>query len=339
MSKLSRKESVALAAVIAVFGCVLGWTLIRMTQSSAAPGVTLHEAFAQPPGGIPPGPPPVISANTPPATSTSTSAGTFGTPAPVTPSLPASQGTSNTSEAGTASAPAPVAGVTPAVVPSPAEVVVHVAGAVHSPGVYHLPLGARNDDAIKKAGGPTANANTDGINLAARIEDGSQLFLPTRQQHPEGGADAPTNAPGMASSLSPSSSSSSVASATGPKSSGRSGAKGVTKAASAKGGGKSGKLNDPMQGKVNINTASVEELQRLPGIGPAMAERISEFRKQGGKFTAPEDLLQISGIGRRSSPVCSRSSRCAKIRIRRFSRWSNYGYPAQWNDYFSLHRH
>jgi competence protein ComEA len=276
MSNLSSKVSVALAAVIVVVSCALGWTLIRMAQSSAAPGVTLHEAFAQPPGGVPPGPPPVVPANAPSAESIAT--GTSGSAAS---SNAAGQ---DTSDGRTASVSTP-AGVTPVATPSSSEVVVHVAGAVHTPGVYHLPVGARNDEAIKKAGGPTAEANTDGINLAARVEDGSQLFLPTHKQHPEGGADAPTDAAGA------------VSSAAGSKSSGKAGVKGVTKSAGVKGSGKSGKLNDPTQGKVNINTASVEELQRLPGIGPAMAERISEFRKQGGKFTAPEDLLQISGIG------------------------------------------
>lgn len=276
MSNLSRKEAVALAAVTMIFVCALGWTLVRMAQSSTLPGVTLREAFPQPPGGIPPGSP-IVAANAPPAVSAPPEASGQGAPVPSSPA--ASQNTvQNTVER-----------ETPGVAPPSSEVVVHVAGAVHTPGVYHLPVGARNEEALKKAGGPTAEANTDGINLAARVEDGTQLYLPTRKQHPEGGADAPTNAPDTDSS---------PAFTAGSKASGKAVAKGVTKAASgAKGSGKSGKLSDPAQGKVNINTASVEELQRLPGIGPAMAERISEFRKQGGKFAAPEDLLQISGIG------------------------------------------
>ena len=278
MSNLSRKELVALAAVIVIFVSVLGWTLVRMAQSSATPGITLHEAFTQPPGGVPPGPPsPIVAANAPIVASAAPGTSGQATPAASSPAAGQSAAEGET----------PAAGVTPALAPPSSDVVVHVAGAVHTPGVYHLPVGARNDEAIKKAGGPTADANTDGINLAARVEDGSQLYLPTRKQHPEGGADAPTNAPDAASP-----------SAAVGKASGKAGAKGVTKAAAgAKAGGKSGKLSDPAQGKININTASVEELQRLPGIGPAMAERISEFRKQGGKFTAPEDLLQISGIG------------------------------------------
>jgi competence protein ComEA len=58
------------------------------------------------------------------------------------------------------------------------DVVVHVAGAVRSPGVYRLPLGARVADAVKRAGGLDAKAAEDGINLAARLSDGQQVVVP-----------------------------------------------------------------------------------------------------------------------------------------------------------------
>jgi competence protein ComEA len=163
--------------------------------------------------------------------------------------------------------------------PAPAQVVVHVAGAVRKPGVYHLKPGARNDDALKAAGGATAGANTDAVNLAARVEDGSQLYFPTRREQPEGGA----------SSAPPSSAASGVkkGSPAVAKSAGKSGAK----------GGKSGKLTAGSKETVNINTASAEELERLPGIGPAMAERVIEFRRENHGFKTAEDLLQVSGIG------------------------------------------
>ena len=58
------------------------------------------------------------------------------------------------------------------------DVVVHVAGAVRSPGVYRLPLGARVTDAVQRAGGPAGAAALDAINLAARLADGQQVVVP-----------------------------------------------------------------------------------------------------------------------------------------------------------------
>ncbi len=59
------------------------------------------------------------------------------------------------------------------------------------------------------------------------------------------------------------------------------------------------KLSKPGDGTVNLNTATSEELQRLPGVGPAMAQRILHARKANGPFTSPEQLMDVSGIGER----------------------------------------
>jgi competence protein ComEA len=68
-------------------------------------------------------------------------------------------------------------------------VVVHVAGEVRAPGVYRLPLGSRVTDAVKRAGGPAADAAQDAINLAAKLADGQQIIIPARTSGP-GGASA-----------------------------------------------------------------------------------------------------------------------------------------------------
>ena len=64
------------------------------------------------------------------------------------------------------------------------DVVVYVAGAVSKPDVYRLPAGSRVNDAIQRAGGPTARAEVEGLNLAARLTDGQQILMPARATGP-----------------------------------------------------------------------------------------------------------------------------------------------------------
>ncbi len=171
----------------------------------------------------------------------------------------------------------------------PEEFVVHVAGAVKRPGVYHLSPKARNDDAVKAAGGATSAANLDAINLAAKVEDGEQLYSPTKHEPTSGGATTDTHSPALLVKPPTMNTSAQLGSKTG-KPFAKTSKKGAP-------GGKAAKLTDPSQGKVNLNTAGIEELERLPGIGPAMAERVIEWRKENGGFKNAEDLMQVSGIG------------------------------------------
>lgn len=55
--------------------------------------------------------------------------------------------------------------------------------------------------------------------------------------------------------------------------------------------------NDDVNTLVNINTATAEKLQELPGIGPVYSARIVEWREENGKFTSKEQLIEIKGIG------------------------------------------
>ena len=154
------------------------------------------------------------------------------------------------------------------VAPANALAVVHIAGAVKNPGVYKFPMTARVDDAIKKAGGAKAAADLDAINLAERVEDGKQIFVPIKGAVTVGkelGGKGSNSAAGT------------------PKKSAES-----TKA---------GKFTQPGKESLNINTANAELLQNLPGVGPAMADRIVSHRKENGPFSDPEQLMDVSGIG------------------------------------------
>lgn len=142
---------------------------------------------------------------------------------------------------------------------------VHVAGAVKLPGVYELPAGARVNEAVNLAGLlPEANANA--LNLAAPLNDGQQVVVP-RQGEAVAAAVNVGSLPALGS---------------GPGS-----APGVTAGATPANAG----------GKVNINTATLQELDSLPGIGPTLAQRILDYRTQKGPFRSIEDLQNVSGIG------------------------------------------
>ena len=147
---------------------------------------------------------------------------------------------------------------------SPAEansslgIVVHVAGEVNNPGVYTLSNSARMIDAVLAAGGATARADLEVINLATPLMDSSQIFVPAK-----GVAERPVFArpqPGM-------------------------------------NGVQSTQNSSDSGGVVNINRASVTELDALPGVGPSTAQAIVDYRTTNGPFGSPEDLLNVKGIG------------------------------------------
>ncbi|CAN5917687.1 hypothetical protein BH23ACT10_BH23ACT10_34740 [soil metagenome] len=140
---------------------------------------------------------------------------------------------------------------------APRLVVVHVSGAVRSAGVYELTTGARVIDAIEAAGGVRKRAGTDGLNLARVLQDGEQIHVPAAGEQP-----AVVPADGSATGTTPNA----------PDGS-----------------------NPP--GRVSLNTASQDQLETLPGVGPVLGERIIAHRERSGGFSAVEDLLQIEGIG------------------------------------------
>jgi competence protein ComEA len=140
-----------------------------------------------------------------------------------------------------------------------------VVSVVHTPGLVTLPPGARIADALKAAGGTTDGADTIGLNMARQVDDGEQIVV--------GIAPVKGQPAVLGSSVSPGST------APGPTSSASHPAKGA-----------------PAQ-PVNLNTATVQQLDTLPGVGPVMAAAIVAWRDAHGKFTTIDQLGEVDGIG------------------------------------------
>ena len=138
---------------------------------------------------------------------------------------------------------------------------VDIKGEVLRPGVYEFSCESRMQDVIKKAGGFTEEADETKINLAQKITDQMQVIVPNLHSKQEGG---------------------------------------VTEGNSEKGNSSNSTPSNPKQGTVNINTATLEELQTIKGIGKKKAEAILQYRKEHGAFRTKEDLLQVKGIGKKA---------------------------------------
>ena len=132
-----------------------------------------------------------------------------------------------------------------------AVIFVDIKGAVKNPGVYQMKSGDRVKDALDAAGGLTAEADSQKVNLAKRLEDQMVIVVPKVGEEAQ---EIPS---------------------------------GVTSKEASK------------EGKVNINTATVEELKTLKGVGEKKAEAIIEYRKKNGSFKTKEDLMKVRGIGKK----------------------------------------
>ena len=138
---------------------------------------------------------------------------------------------------------------------------VDIKGEVLRPGVYEFSCESRIQEVIKKAGGFTEEADETKINLAQKITDQMQIIVPNLHSKQEGG---------------------------------------VTEGNSEKGNSSNSTPSNSKQGTVNINTATLEELQTIKGIGKKKAEAILQYRKEHGAFRTKEDLLQVKGIGKKA---------------------------------------
>ncbi len=137
------------------------------------------------------------------------------------------------------------------------DIYVHVAGAVRRPGLMKLPPGSRVAVALARAGGPSRRADLTAVNLAARLQDGQQIVVPTAGAAADAGGAGPAGAGTEA-----------LGAAAGPP--------GV---------------------KVHLSTATVEQLDGIDGIGPTLAQRIVEYRDAHGGLRSLAELAQVEGIG------------------------------------------
>jgi competence protein ComEA len=146
---------------------------------------------------------------------------------------------------------------------SKAGLYVHVAGAVRRPGLLRVADGARVAAAIERAGGATRSADLTAVNLAQPLEDGQQVIVPSV------GAGGPAAGAGAGSAAGP------------PATGGPSGASAAPAGAAVP----------------SLATATVEQLDQLDGIGPALAKRIVQYREAHGGFRSIGELGEVEGIG------------------------------------------
>lgn len=162
-------------------------------------------------------------------------------------------------QTGTASTPDVVAPLEP-IAGGPAArraLVVHVVGAVRRPGLFRLREGARVADAVARAGGATRRADLTALNLAAPLVDGIQVLVPSRV----------------------------IAVATAP---------------AEDAGGLAAAPGSPEAGigrKLSLASATAEQLDELPGVGPVTAQKILDYRTEHGPFRSVDDLDAVPGIG------------------------------------------
>lgn len=160
---------------------------------------------------------------------------------------------------------------------------VHVCGAVMAPGVYELTAGSRVYEAVQAAGGFTENAEENYVNQAQELPDGVKLVIPTKEEAAGRQADVQPGASGQEAGQTAADSDVQIGI--------------VTQGSVHTAGGSADTVTAHADGgRININTASVEELCRIPGIGATRAAAVVSYRESHGSFGSPEDIMKVSGI-------------------------------------------
>lgn len=187
-------------------------------------------------------------------------------PAPASGTGSGEAGPASSAGSGSAGGPASAGGATSGGdTAGSGQIVVDVDGAVTHPGLYKLPPGSRVQAALAAAGGLSPQADAHRINRAAKLHDGQKLYVLSQgESTPPQAASSGQGCEGQACTS----------------------AEGGVAGSDAEG-----------QGLVNINTANATQLTQLPGVGPAIAQKIIDYRTANGPFTSVDDLTKIPGIG------------------------------------------
>ena len=154
------------------------------------------------------------------------------------------------------------------------QIAVYVTGEVQNPGVVYVAFDGRVADAVNACGGVLPTADMAKVNMAQTVKDGMHIRVPEM----------------LVAEKVPAAAGGGNGAAQGAAGAGKAG-----KSGKSSGSGKAAAGNDGVL--VNINTASADELTKLKGIGPAMAQRIVEYREENGMFHSSEDLQRVRGIG------------------------------------------
>ena len=141
------------------------------------------------------------------------------------------------------------------------KIAVHITGEVKKEGIVYLKQGARIVDAIDAAGGETEEADLSQVNLAYELQDGQKIYIPNKKEK-------------ISQYITENSGNNVIV-------------EGNNSSVNQKGGNE----------KLNINTATQDELDSLPGIGPSLAERIISYREENGNFKSTDELQNVKGIG------------------------------------------
>lgn len=177
----------------------------------------------------------------------------------------------------------------------PSQVVVHVVGAVRKPGVYKLAANARVHDAIRSAGGAKPNADLEPWNLAALLQDGTQINIASKA------VAKATKTKTTTAGIRPAALSGNLPVKVEVPEAYRGGLVATiadpTKETSTAPKRSSGKKAEPAPSSISLNTATAEQLQALPGVGPSTAEKIIAYRMERGGFSSIDELLAVKGIG------------------------------------------
>jgi len=139
------------------------------------------------------------------------------------------------------------------------KIIIHITGAVKIPGIVKLDEGSRIEDAINKAGGLTEDADISRVNLAYVLEDGTKIKIPSNLDVGDLQDDVLSNGSG----------------------------EGIIEESE----------KTTQSSSLNINRATEQDLQKLPGIGPSLASKIINYRNENGKFSTVEDIKNVNGIG------------------------------------------